>query len=207
MLIAIILAIILIVISLILLNLNIVFPSIDLTICTVISFALTIIAWLIISYTLLNRKRRAIFLEKFEKLDRSKEELENFFVLLDFVEGKETDLTLVKASLNAIYFSPSSMRKHPEKAKKKDIFNLLIEYYLTLTKDKCKNNFIWDYNMNFFTWRWIGLTSCIGALGIGILSLCYNLIPNPNDVLYTALYFFFGALLVPLIAKFFGHFI
>ncbi len=207
MLVAIILAVILSLLAFTSLVINIIIPSIDLTMYTVIFFAVTIIGWLFISYTLLNKRRRTLFLEKFNKLDRNNDKLHNFFILLDFIEDKEVDMTVVKAALNGIYFSPSSMRKRPEKAKKKELFNLLIEYYLTFTNDKCKNNFIWDFNMNFFTWRWIGLTSCIGIVGIGILSLCYNFVPHPNDVLYTALYFFFGAMIVPLIAKFFGHII
>ncbi len=193
--------------SIALLITDILIPSPNLTMFTVLSFAVTIIGWMFISYHLLNKKRRFLFLQKIEHLDRSNEKLNNLFVLLDFIEGNETNLEVVKSALNGIYFSPSSMRKHPEKAKKKELYNLLIEYYLTLTKDKYKDNFVWDYNINFFTWRCIGLTSTIGLIGIGILSLCYNYIPHPNDVLYTALYFFFGTLLVPLIAKFFGHII
>ena len=70
--------------------------------------------------------------------------------MLDFIEDKEVDMTVVKAALNGIYFSPSSMRKRPEKAKKKELFNLLIEYYLTLTNDKCKKQFYLGFQYEFF---------------------------------------------------------
>ena len=139
MLVAIILAVILSLLAFTSLVINIIIPSIDLTMYTVIFFAVTIIGWLFISYTLLNKRRRTLFLEKFNKLDRNNDKLHNFFILLDFIEDKEVDMTVVKAALNGIYFSPSSMRKRPEKAKKKELFNLLIEYYITLTNDKCKS--------------------------------------------------------------------
>lgn len=205
MIIAIISAIILSIATLSILVVDIIIPSTELSYATFISFAVTLIGWMFISYYLINRKRRIIFIKKISALDRSNEKLENLFVLLDFIEGRETNLDVVKASLNGIYFSASSMRKKPEKAKKKELYNLLIEYYLTLTRDKYEDSFIWDYNINFFTWRFIGITSAIGLAGISILLICYHSVPGPNEVLYTALYFVFGGLLVPLIAKFFGH--
>ena len=121
MLVAIILAVILSLLAFTSLVINIIIPSIDLTMYTVIFFAVTIIGWLFISYTLLNKRRRTLFLEKFNKLDRNNDKLHNFFILLDFIEDKEVDMTVVKAALNGIYFSPSSMRKRPEKAKKKEL--------------------------------------------------------------------------------------
>lgn len=201
----IIIAIAMSVVAFVLLILDIIYASFGLTVFTITFWTVAIIGWTFISYYLINHKRRKIFSYKIEKLDRGNEKLENLFVLLDYIEGRETNLDVVKVSLQGIYFSPTSMRKHPEKAKKKELYNLLIEYYLTLTKDKYKDSFIWDYNINFFTWRCIGVTSVIGLLGISILMICYNFIPNPNDVLYTALYFAFGGLLIPLLAKFFGH--
>ena len=205
MLIAIIIASISAVVSLILLIVDIVIPSAVLSSVTLILWIITLIGWTYISLYLINRKRRELFSTKIERLDRSNEKLTNLFVLLDYIEGKEQDLEVVKASLHGIYFSPSSMRKNPAKAKKKELYNLLIEYYLTLTQDKYKDSFVWDYNINFFTWRFIAITSAVGLSGIGILTICYNMISNPNDVLYFALYFIFGALIVPLLAKFFGH--
>lgn len=205
--IAIIIAILLTITTLVMLIVDIFLVSVELSIALVIVFAVTLIGWMYISYYLINQKRRELFSEKISSLDRSNEKLENLFVLLDYIEGRETNLDVVKVSLNGIYFSPSSMRKHPEKAKKKDLYNLLIEYYLTLTRDKYVDSFIWDYNINFFTWRCIGITSCIGMMGISILMICHSNIPHPNEVLYTSFYIIFGSLFVPLIAKFFGHFI
>ena len=102
MLVAIILAVILSLLAFTSLVINIIIPSIDLTMYTVIFFAVTIIGWLFISYTLLNKRRRALFLEKFNKLDRNNDKLHNFFILLDFIEDKEVDMTVVKAALNGI---------------------------------------------------------------------------------------------------------
>lgn len=204
---AILIAIILSVAALVLLLVDIIIPSSILSSITLILWIVVLIGWVFISLYLINQKRREIFLQKIEKLDRSNEKLINLFVLLDYIEGRETNIDIVKVSLNGIYFSPSSMRKHPEKAKKKELYNLLIEYYLTLTRDKYTDSFVWDYNLNFFTWRFIGIIGATGILGIAILTICYNTIPDPNIVLYTALYFLFGAFIVPLIAKFFGHII
>lgn len=207
MLIAIIIAVILSVITIVMLIVDIIIPSLELSTAVLIVFIVTMIGWTYISYFLINRKRRQLFSNKISHLDRSNEKLENLFVLLDYIEGRETNLDVVKVSLQGIYFSPTSMRKHPEKAKKKELYNLLIEYYLTLTRDKYTDSFVWDYNINFFTWRFIGIASCIGAIGISILMICYSYIPHPNEVLYTAFYVLFGSLFIPLIAKFFGHII
>ncbi|MDE6414277.1 MAG: hypothetical protein K2K48_02595 [Anaeroplasmataceae bacterium] len=204
---AIILAIVLSVATLVMLIVDIIIPSPELSTAILIVFVITLIGWMYISYFLINQKRRELFSKKISQLDRSNEKLENLFVLLDYIEGRETNLDVVKVSLNGIYFSPSSMRKHPEKAKKKELYNLLIEYYLTLTRDKYTESIVWDYNINFFTWRCIGITSCVGMIGISILMICHSYIPHPNEVLYVALYVVFGSLFVPLIAKFFGHFI
>ncbi|MDE7263412.1 MAG: hypothetical protein K2N64_01945 [Anaeroplasmataceae bacterium] len=207
MMIAIIIAIICSITAFVLLIVDIIMPSFLFSAITFIFWLVTLIVWLYISLYLINRKRREIFSKKISSLDRSNEKLENLFVLLDYIEGREQDVDIVSKALMGIYFSPAYMRKNPEKAKKRDLYNLLIEYYLTLTRDKYTDSFIWDYNINFFTWRCIGVTSLVGGLGIFILLICQNTIPNPNDVLYTALYFVFGGLLVPLLAKFFGHFI
>lgn len=207
MLIAILIVVILSIATLTMLIVDIILPSMELSIAVLIVLVVTLIGWVYISYYLINRKRRKLFIDKISRLDRSNQKLENLFVLLDYIEGRETNLDVVKISLQGIYFSPSSMRKHPEKAKKRELYNLLIEYYLTLTKDKYKDSFIWDYNINFFTWRFIGITSCIGAIGISILMICHSYIPHPNEVVYTAFYVVFGALFIPLIAKFFGHII
>ncbi|MCM1130508.1 MAG: hypothetical protein NC087_04015 [Anaeroplasma bactoclasticum] len=205
--IAIIIVIIMTITTLVMFIVDVFLFSIELSVALTIVFAITLIGWMYISYFLINRKRRELFSKKISHLDRSNEKLENLFVLLDYIEGRETNLAVVKASLNGIYFSPSSMRRHPEKAKKKELYNLLIEYYLTLTRDKYTDSFVWDYNINFFTWRFIGIASCVGLIGIGILMICHSSIPHPNEVLYTSFYIIFGAMLVPLLAKFFGHFI
>lgn len=205
--IAIIIAVIFSITALVLLIVDILMPSFLFSAITFIFWLITLIGWGYISLYLINRKRRQIFSQKISRLHRSNEKLVNLFVLLDYIEGREQDLAVVRTALMGIYFSPNSMRKHPEKAKKRDLYNLLIEYYLTLTRDKYTDSFFWDYNINFFTWKCIGLTSLIGGLGIFILLICQHTIPNPNEVLYTALYFVFGALLIPLLAKFFGHFI
>jgi hypothetical protein len=194
-------------IAFVLLVVDIIFTSVPLTIVMISFQAIVFIGWMFTFYYFVNKKRREIFSVKISCLSRGNDKLVNLFVLLDYIEGRETNLEVVKTSLAGIYFCPSSMKRHPEKAKKKELYNLLIEYYLTLTKDKYKDSFIWDYNINFFTWRCIGVTSLIGTIGIFILMICYNSIPSPNDVLYTALYFIFGALLIPLLAKFFGHII
>nr|MDE6656919.1 hypothetical protein [Anaeroplasmataceae bacterium] len=207
MLIAIILAIIFTIATLVLLVVDIFIPSSELSAALFIVFVITLIGWMYIFYFLINQRRRELFSKKISNLDRANEKLENLFVLLDYIEGRETNLDVVKVSLNGIYFSPSSMRKHPEKAKKKELYNLLIEYYLTLTRDKYTDSFVWDFNINFFTWRLIGITSCIGTIGISILMICHTYIPYPNEVLYVALYVVFGSLFIPLIAKFFGHII
>ncbi len=60
MLVAIILAVILSLLAFTSLVINIIIPSIDLTMYTVIFFAVTIIGWLFISYTLLNKRSRFI---------------------------------------------------------------------------------------------------------------------------------------------------
>lgn len=205
MLVAIIIAIVSSITALILLIIDIIIPSAVLSSVTLIFWIVVLIGWVFIFFHFINQKRREIFSGKIEKLDRSNEKLSNLFVLLDYIEGRETDLEIVKISLNGIYFSPASMRKHPEKAKKKELYNLLIEYYLTLTRDKYTDSFVWDFNLNFFTWRFIGITSATGLLGILILTICYNTIPNPNNILYTAFYFLFGSFIVPLLANFFGH--
>ncbi len=204
---AIIIAIILSLITIGMFIFDIFYPSGEFSAMLVLVFVITMIGWTFISYCLINRKRKIIFEEKIKALDKNNDKLNNLVILLDYIEDRTDDIDAVKKALEAIYFSPSLMRRHPEKTKKRDLYNLLIEYYLSLTNDKYKDSFFWDYNLNFFTWKCIGITSGIGLVGIIILVICQNIIPYSNDVLYTSLYVFFGALFVPLLAKFFGHII
>lgn len=204
---AIIIAVILSLITIAMFIFDIFYPSGEFSVILFLVFVITMIGWMFISYCLINRKRRIIFEKKIKALDKNNEKLNNLVILLDYIEDKTNDIEKVKKALEAIYFSPSFMRRHPEKAKKRDLYNLLIEYYLSLTNDKYRDSFFWDYNLNFFTWKCIGITSSIGFVGIISLVICQHTIPNPNDVLYTSLYIFFGALFVPLLAKFFGHII
>lgn len=185
----------------------IVSPNLILIISAISLWVLVCIGWCFIFYHLLSKKRRRIFTDKILKLDRKNPIYSTLFVFFDYINHEENNLEIVKKALEKIYFCPRRVIRHPEKVRKNELFSILIEYYLSLTNDKVKNKFFWDFNINFFTWRYICVTSLIGAIGIVSLVLCYHNIPHPNDVVYTALYFVFGGFLLPLLAKFFGHFI
>lgn len=178
-----------------------------LTTLTIICGVLAFFGWCAIVHNHLNRKRTFIFFKKIMFLDRTDPKYQILFIIYDYVCGEENNLEVVKAALESVYFFPKRITRNPEKAKKKVIISNLIEYYLTLTHDDLDVSFVWDYNKNFFTWKIIGIMTLIGLVGTTILSICYQYVPNPNDVLYTALYFVFAPLFLPLIAKFFGHFI
>lgn len=194
-------------IALVLLICEIISASVPLTIVTITLWAIVIFAWSFIAYHYINLKRKRIFFKKIEKLDRNDPKYSVLFTFFDYVNEEENNIEIISEALEQIYFCPKRAIKHPDKVKRKVLISLLIEYYLSLTNDRYKNSFFWDFNLNFFTWKVIGSTSVIGFMGIGILLICYHMIPNPNDVLYTVFYFIFGACLVPLLAKFFGHFI
>lgn len=204
---AIIIAICMSLITISMLIYDIIYPSGELSVILFLVFVITMIGWLFISFFLINRKRILIFEKKIKQLSRENERYKNLFILLDYIEGNNNDIDAVKQSLKEIYFSPSLTRRHPEKIKKRELYNLLIEYYLSLTNDRYKESFVWDYNVNFFTWRFISITSGIALFGIIILIICQHIIPNHNEVIYTTLYVVFGSLFVPLLAKFFGHII
>ncbi len=204
---SVILNIIITVLACIVLVWTIVSPNILIAIIAISLWVLASIGWCFIFYYLLSKKRRKIFTEKILKLDRTNPIYSTLFVFFDYINQEENNLDIVRKALEKIYFCPRRVIRHPEKVRKNELFSILIEYYLSLTNDKVKNKFFWDFNINFFTWRFIFLTSFIGTLGIVSLVLCYHNIPHPNDVIYTALYFVFGGFLLPLLAKFFGHFI
>ena len=194
-------------IALVLLICEIIAASVPLTIITILIWAVVIFAWSFIMNHYINLKRKKIFFDKIEKLDRTDPRYSVLFTFFDYVNEEENNIEVISEALEQIYFCPKKAIKHPEKVKRKELISLLIEYYLSLTNDRYKNNFFWDFNLNFFTWKVIGTTSIVGIIGISILLICYHTIPNPNDVLYTVFYFMFGACMVPLLAKFFGHFI
>ncbi len=202
-----ILVLILTVIAIVLLIVDAIFMQFFLTILTIIFGVSAFFGWVFIAQNIINKNRTFMFVKKMMSLDRNNPKYYGLFTIFDYITGEENNLEVVKAVMENVYLFPKRLAKHPEKAKKKEMTNYLIEYYFTLTNDQLKVNFIWDYNKNFFTWKFISITTLVGVAGIITLYLCYNYIANPNDVLYTALYFLFGGFLLPLIAKFFGHFI
>lgn len=202
-----ILVLILTVIAIVLLIVDAIVIQFLLTVFTIIFGVLAFFGWCIIVHNIINNHRTFMFVKKIMFLDRSNPKYYGLFTIFDYITGEENNLEVVKAVMDNVYLFPKRLAKHPEKAKKKEMMSYLIEYYFTLTHDQLKVDFVWDYNKNFFTWKFIFIITLLGVTGIITLYLCYNYIANPNDVLYTALYFVFGAFLLPLIAKFFGHFI
>ncbi|MDE5868551.1 MAG: hypothetical protein K2H02_06355 [Anaeroplasmataceae bacterium] len=156
---------------------------------------------------MLDRKRVDYFSKAMAKVDRKNPKYEALFIIYDYLNDEENNLKVVQDAMEEVYFFPTKVIKNPEKVKKKQLYNLLIEYYLSLSLKKLKVTFLWDYNNSFFTWKTIFISTFIGVAGIIGLLIAYHFIPDPNDVLYTSLYFVFGALLLPFIAKFFDHFI
>ncbi len=195
------------IVALVFLIVEIYFPSLWFGVITLSVWVICFFGWLFIMYAVLNERRIKIFKKKIEELDAEEEKYRSLLIFYRYIEEKETDLDLVKEALQHVYFLPRKICLHPEKANRKKLYDALIAYYLTLSKKKVAVGFFWDYNSNYFTWKLIALTFAIGLTGILILITCYHAIPGPDDVLYTALYFVFGALLVPFLSKFFGHFI
>lgn len=186
---------------------NIITPNLTFIFITVISWIIAISLWFLYIYSYLALKRERLFKERMDKLDRTQKKYQKLFIIYDFINGEEYNLEVVKSAMKDVYFYPSLIISHPEKANKKSLIAYLIEYYLSLGEERLERNFFWNYNENYFTWGIITVFTIIGTGGIITLSICYNTIPNPNIVLYTTLYFLFGAFEIPLLAKFFGHFI
>lgn len=203
---AVIIMICLTIIMLVLFILDVIYSSVPFTIFLCITAFFVFFGWVGVGYFYISRKRLLLFTQKISSLDRLNPKYQTLFVLYEYVYGDENNLEVVKKAMNEVYFFPKRMTKHPEKIRKKTMLNYLVEYYLSLNISKLKVTFIWDYNKNFFTWKWIGLITLIGVMGIGTLIFCQHSIPNGNDVIYTSLYFLFGALTLPFIAKLFGHF-
>lgn len=182
-------------------------PSVVLTIFLCVAIWLAFFGWVYLGYMMISRKRLFLFSKAILELDRTNSKYETLFILYDFIHDEENNLDVVRNAMEQVYFFPKKVIRHPEKVKKKKLYSLLIEYYLSLSIGHLQVSFFWDYDKNFFTWKWIAILLLIGATGIVGLVLFYHFIPNPNDVLYTCLYFFFGAFTLPFIAKIFGHFI
>lgn len=182
-------------------------PSVILTIFLCICLWIAFFGWIYLGYMMISRKRLFLFSKAILVLDRKNPKYETLFILYDFLHHDENNIEVVRNAMEQVYFFPKKVIKHPEKVKRKKLYNLLIEYYLSLSVGRFGVSFFWDYDRNFFTWKWIGLLLFIGVAGITGLVLAYHFIPDPNDVLYTSLYFFFGAFTLPFIAKIFGHFI
>lgn len=194
-------------IALILLIVNILIPSAMLTTFTFFCWILAFIAWFYIFFTSMSSKRRHIFKVKMQNLNREDKKMKLLFTIYDYIEGEENNIELVQEVMEHIYFFPKKMYTNPEKVKKEVLFDTLIDYYLSLTHDRVKNGFFWDWNLNYFTWKWIGITFLISITGIITLTVFYHMVSAPDDVLFTALYFIFGVFLVPSLSKFFGHYI
>ncbi len=163
--------------------------------------------WIYYFYSHVHRKRLFLFSQKLLVLDRKKPKYRTLFILYDYIQGEENNIEVVKKAMEGVYFFPKRVTNHLKRVRRKELYHLLIEYYLSLNISKLKVSFVWNYNINFFTWKMIGITTLIGALGIAGLMICQHQIANPNDVLFTSLYFVFGAFCLPFIAKLFGHFI
>lgn len=200
-------AIIFLIITICLLIIDIFFTSALLTIFLCISAVCAFFTLIYFFRTMLDRKRVYYFSEAMAKVDRKNPKYEALFIIYDYLNDEENNLKVVQDAMEEVYFFPTKVIKNPEKVKKKQLYNLLIEYYLSLSLKKLKVTFLWDYNNSFFTWKTIFISTFIGIAGIVGLLIAYHFIPDPNDVLYTSLYFIFGALLLPFIAKFFDHFI
>ena len=200
-------AIIFLIITICLLIIDIFFTSALLTIFLCISAVCAFFSLIYFFRTMLDRKRVDYFSKAMAKVDRKNPKYEALFIIYDYLNDEENNLKVVQDAMEEVYFFPTKVIKNPEKVKKKQLYNLLIEYYLSLSLKKLKVTFLWDYNNSFFTWKTIFISTFIGVAGIIGLLIAYHFIPDPNDVLYTSLYFVFGALLLPFIAKFFDHFI
>lgn len=200
-------AIIFLIITICLLIFDIFFTSALLTIFLCISAVCAFFSLIYFFRTMLDRKRVFYFSKAMAKVDRKNPKYETLFIIYDYLNDEENNLKVVQNAMEEVYFFPTKVIKNPEKVKKKQLYNLLIEYYLSLSLKKLKVTFLWDYNNSFFTWKTIFISTFIGIAGIVGLLISYHFIPEPNDVLYTSLYFVFGALLLPFIAKFFDHFI
>lgn len=194
-------------VGIVLLVFDLIFPKLLLTIITMIVLVLAVFGWFFLLYSYLSKKRQHIFFQKIELLDRHNSKYKNLFIIYDYIHQQEENLQIVKKAMEEVFFFSSKVYEHPEKAKKSELCDPMINYYLSLTKDKVKSNFFWDWNTNYFTWRLILVLLTIGIAGITILVLCYHSFPHPDDVIYTSLYFLFGAMVVPFLAKFFGHII
>lgn len=194
-------------IGIVLLIMVIIKPRFILSALAFVLVLISIIGWVFIFLSHINNRRRSIFIEKINKLDRNNAKYHYLFIIFDYLNGKDEDIDVLRSALQNVYFFPSRVIRNPQKVKNKEMFWILVEYYLSLTNDKAKNGFLWDYNINFFTWRFILFSSLISVIGITTLVLCYEFIPQPNNFLYTSLYFFFGIFIIPLLAKFFGYII
>lgn len=174
---------------------------------TFLLWLLSLFGWLYLLYAKLSQIRIERFSEKIEALDRTDLKYVGLLAMYDYLKGNSVDPTFLQEQMKKVYFFTKKEYSFPEKIKKLDFYDKVIYYYLTLTHDAIPNSFFWDWNENYYTWRFIFLTFVSGVAGIALSVVCYHYIPHPNDVLYTALYFIFGALLIPGIAKFFGHFL
>lgn len=178
-----------------------------LTFFVVLTAVMAFFTWCIVGYNFILRKRTYMIVKRVSELDRKDSKYQNLFIIFDFITGEENNLTVVKNAMQQVYFFPKRITKNPVKVKKRVLLGYLIEYYITLCHEPLDTNFFWDYNKNFFTWKFIGVTTFIGTVGILTLYFCHVYVPNPNAIIYTSLYFVFGAFLLPLLAKIFGNII
>ncbi len=193
--------------TIILLITDIVAASSILTTFLIIFACLSFFSWIFFAYSQVTRKRLFLFSKAMLELNRQNPKYETLFTIYDFIREEENNLEVVKDAMKQVYFFNDRVIKNPTKVKKKQLYNCLIEYYLSLSTRRLKVTFFWDYNKNYFTWKLIGITSFIGLSGIFGAILAHHYVASPNEILYFSLYFLFGIFMIPLIAKLFDHFI
>lgn len=197
--------IIITIIGIVLLVIDLFLKEYHLTIITAFFLLFSVIVWYYNLYKYYTEKRLKIFVEKVNKLDRSSQKYKTLFVIYDYINGNENNMDIVTNALKEVYFYSKYMIKFHLKFKRKSYYNGLIEYYKTISKDKLGSNFIFDFNTNYFTWKFVSILLLIGSAGITALIYINQYTQVNLSIINTFLYVICGIFLIPFIIKVYDH--